>query len=69
MDATLLFIIIIMAFFLPGTYKLKKLDLQKEGYNPDPIDDPLYFLSPSTGTFVPLTSQLYKDIISGKQRL
>lgn len=54
---------------LTGTYKLKKLDLQKEGYNPSTMKDPLYFLNPSTGTFVPLTSQLYDNIVSGKQRL
>lgn len=54
---------------LTGTHKLIKLDLQKEGYNPRTVMDPLYFLNPSTGTFVPLTSQLYDDIISGKQRL
>jgi solute carrier family 27 fatty acid transporter 1/4 len=50
-----------------GTFKLKKLDLQAEGFNPCQIKDKMYFLS--GGQYVPLTEKLYEDIMSGRIRL
>jgi len=50
-----------------GTFKLKKQDLQVEGFNPHHIKDQLYFLM--GGQYVPLTEQLYDDIINGRLRL
>lgn len=44
-----------------GTYKLKKLDLQKEGFNPNHIDDTIYFLN-SSGKYEVLTPEAYKNI-------
>ncbi|XP_054281715.1 long-chain fatty acid transport protein 4-like [Macrosteles quadrilineatus] len=49
---------------MTGTYKLKKLDLQKEGFNPSTIEDKIYFLSAS-GKYELLTPELYKDIEVG----
>lgn len=51
----------------PGTFKLKKLQYQKEGFDPDVIKEPLYFRSGAS--FVPITSQLFSDISHGKVKL
>jgi len=50
-----------------GTFKPKKQDLQDEGFNPHDIKDQLYFLM--GGQYVPLTVELYDDIINGRLRL
>lgn len=54
--------------FLIGTYKMKKVDLQKEGFNPTEITDTLYYLD-SSGTYSPLTRDVYEKINSGAIRL
>lgn len=52
-----------------GTYKLPKSMLQKEGYDPSLIHDPLFFLDPRSQEFVRMTPDLYNDIINCKIRL
>ncbi|CAL1285540.1 unnamed protein product [Larinioides sclopetarius] len=52
-----------------GTYKLKKVTYQKEGFNPGEISDPLFFLDAKQKTYSPLTKEMYSDIITGKIRL
>lgn len=52
-----------------GTFKQRKVDLVKEGFNPDKISDQLYFNHPKQLEFVPLTADLYKDIQSGAVRM
>lgn len=52
---------------MTGTFKLKKLDLQKEGFNPNQISDDLYYLS-SNGKYAKLDSEAYEKIINGKLR-
>ncbi|XP_038222993.1 long-chain fatty acid transport protein 4-like [Zerene cesonia] len=52
---------------ITSTFKLKKLQYQKEGFDPDVIKDPLYFRSGAH--FVPVTSQLFSDICSGRTKL
>lgn len=51
-----------------GTYKLKKLDLQKDGFDVGMIKDQLFYLS-NSGVYEELTLEAYKDILSGKIRL
>lgn len=53
---------------ISGTYKLKKLDLQKEGFNVELIKDQLYYCN-SKGVYQELTLEAYSDILSGKIRL
>ncbi|CAG0886912.1 unnamed protein product [Darwinula stevensoni] len=64
-----LFIRLVKQLDATGTYKLKKLDLQKEGFDPNKVSDPLFFLDPSKNEYVPITQQLYDNIITGKVRL
>lgn len=52
---------------MTGTYKLKKLDLQKEGYNPKTINDSLYYLT-TKGCFELLTEEIYEQISRGEIR-
>lgn len=47
---------------------MKKLDLQKEGFDPSVIRDKLYYLSPE-GVYEPLTEEAFAQIQSGKIRL
>ena len=51
------------------TFKQKKVDLVKQGFNPVLISDPLYFNDPKTGAFVPLDAALYERFQSGQVRL
>ncbi|XP_072936406.1 long-chain fatty acid transport protein 4-like [Epargyreus clarus] len=62
-----LFLRIMNDIEITGTFKLKKLQYQKEGFDPDVIKDPLYFRSGAE--FVPITTQLFNEICNGKVKL
>ncbi|XP_046376251.2 long-chain fatty acid transport protein 4-like [Haliotis rufescens] len=51
-----------------GTFKLKKTDLRKEGYDPNGVKDRLYYMNAKAGMFQPITQQVYKDICDTKIR-
>lgn len=51
------------------TFKQQKGRLVQQGFSPDAVLQPLYFLDTSQKTYTPLTAQLYDDIVSGKKRL
>lgn len=48
------------------TFKQQKMKLVQEGFNPEIILDPLYFLDVSQKSYAFLTVSLYTDIVSGK---
>lgn len=52
-----------------STFKLQKTELQKDGFNPQTVSDPLYFLDAGQDLYVPLTPELYGAIESGRARL
>lgn len=52
-----------------GTFKLRKVDLVKDGFDPKKITDPLYFDHPTIGKYVRLTQELYEQIVGGKLRV
>ncbi|KAM7396882.1 hypothetical protein PAMP_019887 [Pampus punctatissimus] len=54
---------------MTGTFKMKKVKLVEEGFNPALITDPLYFLEPEKKTYVPLTEEIYKAIASREIKL
>ncbi|XP_073941562.1 long-chain fatty acid transport protein 4-like [Choristoneura fumiferana] len=62
-----LFLRIVNDIDMTSTFKLKKLQYQKEGFDPDVIADPMYFRSGAQ--FVPITSALFKDICNGQVKL
>ena len=53
-----------------GTFKLPKVALQKEAYDPNVISDPLFYLDLSSKppSYQPLSQDKYEDILSGKIR-
>ncbi|XP_040895032.1 hsFATP2a_ACSVL_like domain-containing protein [Toxotes jaculatrix] len=54
---------------MTGTFKMKKVKLVEEGFHPAQIKDPLYFLDPEKKTYVPLTEEIYKAIVSREIKL
>jgi len=52
-----------------STFKQRKIDLQKEGFDPSAIKDPLYVRDSATGRYQKLTPQLYDDIERGRMKL
>ena len=49
-----------------SSFKQLKTSLQKEGFDPKTVKDPLYFLDPRKKAYVKITPSLYGDIQSGK---
>jgi len=49
-----------------GTFKQRKVDLVREGFDPAAIADPLYFLDPASGKYERLTPERYADIVEGR---
>ena len=54
---------------MTATFKQKKVDLVKQGFDPDVIADPIYFSDPAAKAFVRLDAALYKRICAGDVRL
>ncbi len=54
---------------ITGTFKHRKVELVKEGYDPRTVKDPLFFLDPVDGQYVPLTPELHDRITAGEIRL
>jgi len=52
-----------------STFKHRKVDLRKEGFDPNTISDPLYFIDTENRTYVPLDSALYDQIQNGEVRI
>ncbi|HMN51637.1 MAG TPA: long-chain-acyl-CoA synthetase [Xanthobacteraceae bacterium] len=52
-----------------GTFKQRKVDLVKEGFDPAAIKDELYFYDGAQGAYVPLDKSLYERIQSRAFRL
>ena len=52
-----------------ATFKPKKQDLSREGYDPDVTADAIYFNDRARQAFVKLDAALYERIQTGKMRL
>ncbi|CAD1478003.1 unnamed protein product, partial [Heterotrigona itama] len=62
-----IFLRIVKELEITGTFKLKKMNLQKEGFDPSKIQDKMYFLS-GNKEYVEITPELYQEIISGRRK-
>ena len=51
------------------TFKQKKQDLIRAGFDPHFITDPLFFRDPKSGAFLPIDAQCYEHITQGSIRL
>ncbi len=56
-------------FEITGTFKLRKVDLQKEGYDPGAIEDPLYLRDDQARAYVTLTQDKFAEVQAGQIRL
>ncbi|KAK0087178.1 hypothetical protein PV325_001630 [Microctonus aethiopoides] len=63
-----IFLRIVKELEMTGTFKLKKINLQKEGFDPNKIQDKVYFRS-GNKEYVEVTPELYQEIISGSTQL
>jgi fatty-acyl-CoA synthase len=52
-----------------STFKQRKVDLVKEGFDPSTIVDPIYFYHGERDRYVPLDPALHESICAGKVRL
>jgi fatty-acyl-CoA synthase len=52
-----------------STFKQRKVELQKQGFNPALVADPIFVRDAETGRYTPLTPERYEDICSGKTKL
>jgi len=48
-----------------GSLKIRKVNLQKEGYNIEEIKDKIYFWAPSKKKYILLTPEIYHQLIAG----
>jgi len=64
-----IFVRVVPELDMTGTYKLKKREMQLEGYDPNTIEDKMYFLDQKEKKYVPLTPELYQKITEKKVRL
>jgi fatty-acyl-CoA synthase len=51
------------------TFKQKKADLVRQGFDPAQTSDPIYFNDMKTGRFVPMDAELYARIGAGQVRI
>ncbi|KXS21743.1 acetyl-CoA synthetase-like protein [Gonapodya prolifera JEL478] len=51
------------------TFKHRKVELQKEGFDPSKISERLYFFDEGKGGYVSLTPEVYNTIVAGKAKL
>lgn len=57
------------AMQITGTFKQKKIDFVRDGFNPDRIDDDLYMFDRASGQFKPLTHDVFVAVQAGEVRL
>ena len=54
---------------LTGTFKLRKVDLQAEGYDAGKVADPLFVRDDSAAAYLPLTHERLSALHSGELRV
>jgi len=64
-----LFIRLLPEMEITGTFKHRKIDLVREGFDPAAIADPLYFRDPEKGRYVSLDVGTYERILAGQIRI
>jgi len=54
---------------ITGTLKYRKVDAVKEGFDPNLVTDPLYFLDPDSGSFLKLDTEAFTWICDSDSRI
>ncbi|XP_026996045.2 very long-chain acyl-CoA synthetase-like [Tachysurus fulvidraco] len=60
------FIRILRSMEMTGTFKQVKISLMKDGFDPERVTPPIYFLKDNCKSYIPLTHTHYNAIISGE---
>ena len=63
------FVRIVPALEITGTFKLRTQELVRQGYDPGQVGDALYFDDARRGEYLRLDAALYRKIVSGELRL
>ncbi|KAM6227931.1 long-chain fatty acid transport protein 6-like isoform 3-T4 [Spheniscus humboldti] len=63
------FVRIMEVMQITATFKHQKMHLVNEGFNPEIISEPLYFMHEPAHSYIPLTREIYKKVVSGEIRL
>ena len=64
-----LFVRLPRALSTTGTFKLKKGDLQREGFDPAVVQDALFVRDSRVDRYVPLDAELFARLQAGELRL
>ena len=52
-----------------GTFKQRKVELVKDGFDPSALPDPVYWLNPNTDRYENLTPAIYAEIVEDRVKL
>jgi fatty-acyl-CoA synthase len=63
------FLRVLPALEVTGTFKPRKQELVREGFDPAIVRDPLYLDDSRAGNYVPLDSVRYQALVDGRLRL
>jgi fatty-acyl-CoA synthase len=64
-----IFVRILSQMEITGTFKHRKVDLVREGFDPATLSDQIFFRDPAKGRYVPLDISTFERIQSGEIRL
>lgn len=64
-----LFVRLLSEMDITGTFKHRKVDLVKEGFDPTTLTDALYFRDPEKKRYVPLDAATHDRIVRGEIRV
>ncbi|MCX8071786.1 MAG: long-chain-acyl-CoA synthetase [Candidatus Binatia bacterium] len=64
-----LFVRLVAEMDVTGTLKQRKLELQRQGFNPREVTDPLFVRDDDARAYVPLTADIYEAILRGERKL
>ncbi len=64
-----LFVRLVPEMDVTGTLKQRKLELQRQGYDPKVVRDPLFVRDDEARAYVPLTPATYAAIVSGERKI
>jgi fatty-acyl-CoA synthase len=64
-----LFLRILPEMEITGTFKHRKVDLVREGFDPRKLTDAHYVRDAASGRYVPLDAARYEAITSGRERI
>jgi fatty-acyl-CoA synthase len=63
------FVRLLPAIEITGTFKQRKVELVNAGFDPDQVRDPLFWLNHASGKYEPLTRDVYAAVVSGEVKL